>query len=135
LQLTPPIEVPWSANETLAPYNGVDIAIGQLGTSWVYLEQTVGSSVGDTMPPGYLIPFRTHTNNTAGSQYPTDAAHIQCKCNWVALQLPPPIANVSYIPVSLDSLGIKAIQTVPHGISSEFFVSFPLFSFTHIHTA
>ena len=135
LAIDPPIEVPWSADGTLAPYNGPDIAIGQLGTSWTYLEQIVGSSVGDTMPPGYLIPLRTHTNNTVGSQYPTDVAHIQCECNWVALQLPPPIANVSYIPVSLDSVGIKAIQTVPLGISCEFSVCFPSFSLSHIHAA
>jgi hypothetical protein len=135
LAIDPPIEVPWSADGILAPYNGPDIAIAQLGASWVYLEQIVKSSVGDTIPSGYLIPLRTHTNETAGSQYPTDVAHIQCECNWVALQLPPPVANVSYIPVSLDNLSIKAIQTVPHGFSSEFSMSFPCFSLSHLHDA
>ena len=73
------------------------------------------------MPPGYLVPIRTRTNNTAGSQYPTDVAHIQCECSWVAPTLPPATANVSHIPVSLDSFGITAIQTVPHGLASKSF--------------
>ena len=113
-----PIDVPWSADETLAPFNAGPIGTGKLGTSWTYLEQIVGASVGDTMPPGYLVPLRTRTNNTAGSQYPTDVAHIHCECSWVAPTLPPATPNVSYIPVVLDVLGIQGIQTIPHGIAS-----------------
>ena len=47
------VEVPWSADRNLAPFNAGSIGTAQLGTSWAYLEQIVG----DTMPPGYLIPL------------------------------------------------------------------------------
>jgi hypothetical protein len=114
-----PVEVPWSADENLAPFNAGLIGSAQLGTSWTYLEQVVGASVADTMPPGYLVPLRARTNNTAGSQYPTDVAHVQCECSWVPPTLPPATANVSHIPVSLESFGIAAIQTVPHGLASK----------------
>ena len=112
------IDVPWSADETLAPFNTALIGVGKPGTSRTHPEQTVGASVGDTMPPGYLVPLRTSTNNTAGSQYPTDVAHIHCECSWVAPTLPPATPNVSYIPVVLDVFGIQGIQTIPHGIAS-----------------
>jgi hypothetical protein len=105
-----PIEVPWSTDQTLAPYNAAEISFGQLGTSWTYLEQITGSIVGDIIPPGYLVPLRTSTNNTAGSQYPTDVAKIRCKCSWLAPRLPP----------ASDTLGVNAIQTAPNGIASEF---------------
>jgi hypothetical protein len=115
-----PVDVPWSADATLAPLNIGFVGLGQLGTSWTYLEQIIGASVTDILPPGYLVPLRTQTNNTAGSQYPTDVAHIQCECNWVAPTLPAATANVSYIPVSLDRYGIAAVQTVPHGAACRF---------------
>src|ERR1700691_4038199 len=67
-----PVEEPWSADQTLAPFNAGLIKNAQLGTSWTYLEQVVGTSVGDTMPPGYLVPLTMRTNNTVGRQYPTD---------------------------------------------------------------
>ena len=121
LERSTPIPVPWSADATLAPLNTGIIELGQLGTSWTYLEQIVGASVADTMPPGYLVPLLTQTNNTFGSQYPTDVVHIQCKCTWVAPTLPAATANVSYIPVSLEKFGIAAVQTVPHGAACKFF--------------
>ena len=115
-----PVEEPWSADQTLAPFNAGLIKNAQLGTSWTYLEQVVGASVGYTMPPGYLVPLTMRTNNTVGRQYPTDVAYVQCECTWVAPTLPPATANVSYIPVSLGSFGIDAIQAIPHGIASAF---------------
>ena len=121
-----PIEVPWSADATLAPSNIGSIGLGQLGTSWTYLEQVIGATISDTMPQGYLVPLRTPTNNTFGSQYPTDVIHIQCECSWVAPTLPVAItnANVSYIPISLESFDITAIQTVPHGAACKFLCKF-----------
>jgi hypothetical protein len=112
-----PVEVPWSADQELAPLNVGKIETGKLATSWVYLEQVVGATVSDTLPPGYLVPTRNASNNTDGIGYPTDIAHIQCNCTWVAPTLPA-AANVSYIDVSLKEFDISAIQTVPNGIAS-----------------
>ena len=95
------------------------IAIGQLGTRWTYLEQIIGSSVGDTLPPGYLVPLITQTNNTAGNQYPTDVMHIQCECSWVTPTLPS-ATNQTIIPVSLESFGITALQHGPTGIARRY---------------
>ena len=113
------IGVPWSADETLAPPNEGMIAIGQLGTRWTYLEQIVGSSVGDTLPPGYLVPLVTQTNNTAGNQYPTDVMHIQCECSWVTPTLPS-ATNQTIMLVSLESFGITALQYGPTGIARRY---------------
>jgi len=112
-----PAEVPWSADQVLAPYNAAKIATGILATNWVYLEQVVGATVSDGQPSGYLIPTWGGSNNTDGRRYPTDVAHVQCNCTWVAPILPA-AANVSYIDVSLKEFDISAIQTVPLGIAS-----------------
>ena len=110
------IDVPWSADQNLAPLNVGLIGAAQLGASWTYLERVVGASVGDSVPQGYLVPLRTSSNNTVGSQYPTDVAHVQCECSWEAPTLPP-ATNESYIQVSLERLGITGIQTGPHGMA------------------
>lgn len=128
-----PVEVPWSADLNVAPFNADLVEIALVGTSWTYLEQVVGASVGDIMPPGYLVPLRTRTNNTIGYQYPTDVAYVQCECTWVAPTLPPATANVSYIPVSLESFGIDAIQAIPHGIASEFSCRTFIFVFPYLY--
>ena len=128
-----PIQVPWSADEDLAPYNAAQIEGVKLGATMTYLEQIVGSTAGDTMPPGYLVPLITPTNNTVGHQYPTDVAHIQCECSWLAPNIPPATANVSYISVSLDNIGINAIQTVPRGIASRLSARLASNSWSHLH--
>ena len=112
-----PAEVPWSADQVLAPLNAGKIAAGKLATHWVYLEQVAGATVSDGQPPGYLIPTRGASNNTDGIRYPTDVAQVHCNCTWVAPTLPA-AANVSYIDVSLKEFDISAIQAVPHGIAS-----------------
>lgn len=127
-----PVEVPWSADKTLAPSNVGLITNAQLGSSWTYLEQVVGASVGDTIPPGYLVPLTMRTNNTFGRQYPTEVAYVQCECTWVAPTLPPATTN-PYIPVSLGSFGIDAIQTIPHGIASAFSRGTFIFAFPYSH--
>lgn len=116
----PPPDVPWSADINLAPYEAGKIGVGMLATNWVYLEHVVGATLSDALPTGYQIPMRGSTNNTYGSQYPTDVVRVQCDCQWVAPTLPAATANASYIPVALESLGILAIQTVPKGIASEY---------------
>ena len=116
------IDVPWSADQNLAPLNVGLIGAAQLGASWTYLERVVGASVGDSVPQGYLVPLRTSSNNTVGSQYPTDVAHVQCECSWEAPTLPP-ATNESYIQVSLERLGITGIQTAPHGMACKCFRS------------
>lgn len=126
-----PIEVPWSADETLAPLNSGIIELGRLGASWAYLEQIVGASVADTMPQEYLVPLRLRTNSTTGSQYPTDVAHIQCECSWVAPTLPP-ATNTTFIQASLESFSIEGIQTLPRGIASWSFAYFSSVASIHI---
>lgn len=130
-----PIQVPWSADEDLAPLNAGIIELAKLGTSWTFLEQVAGVIVGDTIPPGYLIPSIAHTNNTVGSQYPTDIAHIQCECHWVAptLPSPPTTTNVSHIQVSLDSFGIKAMQAGPQGMAGGLSVCIYCIVLPHSH--
>jgi len=116
-----PIDLPWSATQALAPLNAGIIQLGRLGTSWTYLEQMVGANVADIMPEGYLVPIGTSmTNNTFGSQYPTDVARIQCECSWVAPTLPP-ATNNTFIMMSLDSLGITALQNGPRGVVGRYF--------------
>jgi hypothetical protein len=111
------IEVPWSADKKLVPLNAGTITTGRLATTWVYLEQVVGATVSDTLPPGYLIPTRGASNNTYGMKYPTDVAQIQCNCTWVAPTLPA-ATNVSYMNVSLEEFDISALQTAPTGVAS-----------------
>ena len=113
----PAHEVPWSADQKLAPLNAGTITTGRLATTWVYLEQVVGATVSDTLPPGYLIPKRGASNNTYGMKYPTDVAQIQCNCTWVAPTLPA-ATNVPYMNVSLEEFDISALQTAPNGVAS-----------------
>ena len=49
----PAHEVPWSADQKLAPLNAGTITTGRLATIWVYLKQVVGATVSDTLSPGY----------------------------------------------------------------------------------
>jgi hypothetical protein len=51
----------------------------------------------------------------------------------VAPTLPPATANISYIPVSLGSFGIDAIQAIPHGIASAFSCGTFIFAFPYLH--
>ncbi|KAF7973884.1 hypothetical protein HWV62_14012 [Athelia sp. TMB] len=112
-----PVEIPWSADTVIGPFNDGLIETADLGMSYVYLEQVVGAVVLEGMPKGFIIPVRGMTNATYGSQYPTDVAHIECNCSWVPPALPQATANVSYIPVVLDEMDIQGIQTVPNGIA------------------
>jgi hypothetical protein len=114
---TTPVEVPWSADQVLAPLNAGKIADAKLATNWVYLEQVVGATVSDTLPSGYLIPTRGASNSTYGMRYPTDVAQIQCNCTWVAPTLPA-ATNMSYMNVSLEEFDISALQTAPTGVAS-----------------
>jgi len=67
LALGAPIPVPWSGDETLAPENAGMIDSGKLATSFVYLEQVIGTTLLDTLPPGYIVPSLGASNNTDGS--------------------------------------------------------------------
>ena len=113
------IDTPWSADMTLAPYNAGRIQSGILGANWAFLERIIGATLGDSQPVGYLVPMHANSNNSDGTQYPTDVVRVQCACQWVAPTLPDPVSNVSYIPVTLDVLGIEGIQSVPYGVASE----------------
>jgi hypothetical protein len=115
------IDVPWS---DLNDSNVDLIGIAMSGTAWAHLENVGGASIGDVSQPGYVIPRVVSTNNSFGMQYPTDVAHIQCECSWVAPTFPPPPtiqddSIVMYTSVSLESFGIEGIQSIPGGISSE----------------
>jgi hypothetical protein len=52
-----PLFVPWSADETLAPFNAGKFGNGKLATNFVYVEQILGFTLSDTLPPGYIIPM------------------------------------------------------------------------------
>ena len=114
---TPPVDVPWSADQVLAPLNAGKIATAKLSTNWVYLEHVVGTTVSDLLPSGYIVPLRGASNDTYGMRYPTDVAQIQCNCTWVAPTLPAAM-NVSYMNVSLEEFDISALQTTPNGVAS-----------------
>lgn len=114
------VDTPWSANNILGPYNAGKVAEGVLGTSWVYLEHVIGATLEDSLPAGYLVPVRGSSNNSYGSQYPTDVIHVQCDCQWVAPTLPEAVSNASYISVALGSLDMMGIQGVPYGIASKY---------------
>jgi hypothetical protein len=111
-----PVGVPWSADPNLAPWNGAIIQPGQLGTSYAYLEEVAGVRVWDALPSGYLVPLITRTNDTTGYHYPSDVAHVQCECSWVAPTLPP-ATNASYILVALENVSISGLQKGPLGLA------------------
>jgi hypothetical protein len=130
-----PIPVPWSGDETLAPENAGIIESAKLATSFVYLEQVIGATLLDALPLGYIVPsLGASSNNTGGSRYPTDVAHVQCNCTWVAPILPIATANVSYIPISLEEFGISALQTVPSGVASTCILLFVHSSLSQWHS-
>jgi len=64
----------------------------------------------------YFVPLRTKTNNTSGSQYPTDVAHVECECS--CPHLASSNQSVVYNGVFRQLRYITAIQTLPHGIAA-----------------
>jgi hypothetical protein len=67
----------------------------------------------------YLVPLRTKTNNTSGSQYLNDVAHVESECS--CPHLASSNQSVVYTGVFRQLRYITAIQTLPHGIAGRFF--------------